>query len=58
MFGTRTTKEEYEELAKLNAKINLNDLKDSEIGKFVLCECREENATRLYIHRFVMLMIC
>lgn len=52
MFGTRTTREEYEELAKLSAKINLNDLKNSEIGKFVLCECREENATRLYIHRF------
>lgn len=30
----------------------VNILSETEIGKFILCEAREDNTTRLFIHRF------
>lgn len=46
------TKEDYDEVAKLSAQMNLETLKTREIGMLILCEAKEEQTTRLYINQF------
>lgn len=48
----KMTKEEYDDYAKFYAEHHITSLKKDEVGNLVLCENREEKATRLYIHRF------
>lgn len=47
----RISKEEYDDFAKTEAAFNIDRLKQCEIGRLVVCDAREVNTTRMYIHR-------
>lgn len=47
----RISKEEYDDFAKTEAAFNIDRLKQCEIGRLVVCDVREVDATRMYIHR-------
>lgn len=47
----RISKEEYDDFAKTEAVFNIDRLKQCEIGRLVVCDAREVNTTRMYIHR-------
>lgn len=44
-------KKNFDDYSHFEAKYMLEEY-EKEIGKFVLCEAREENSTRLFLHRF------